>query len=594
MVSSSEEERRRIKNLLIRVGDDPKKIPGNLKGLVAVIADDMDEHKDTIHHTTIACCKHLPLKAGVFGTWLSLMNEKFRVFVHDVVRDLHREFTESLLSRNFHSSVLLLRVLFELANARAMHFHDLLSLALSLAQSSAFGAAVVVAALPWISPALVTANFAAIETIVQTVSVRLGVEHPWVGCVARMAQNAWLSEVVFRPYEMEGLREKIADLSDSLIFPFDSIDASILAGLADVSGPSVVGGGVVDDEVSYDTFLLSELIRNTISEFSAHVGECAKQILKIPVSVANFEAVVCGVVLEDMLSGGLLTELFYMRLVQVLIGLQGSVKEVYEKQLIRLVNSRISKSIGSLVLAEALAYYLTQNNYVFDWASVDLGSAETVALLTDAFTYFLRLSFHQNLLHKLPASVHALVAAEAPAAEALTGSLAAEQLETYALIREQVRVKEVELDNVKDLFVRNFELFWLALLENGSKTPTHFSKLAEVFVWCIQGHSAETLVRPLAVQWAKNPQRLEMSVQVLLRLRLLQPGQTAAGLKPDIATVSGRELGSICLAAAKVLGQVEVDAVLGVLAETNAAHDVNYLVKQVNRRTSQQAVPQAQ
>lgn len=175
MVSSSEEERRRIKNLLIRVGDDPKKIPGNLKGLVAVIADDMDEHKDTIHHTTIACCKHLPLKPGVFGTWLALMNEKFRVFVHDVVRDLHREFSEALEAKKLETSVLLLRVLFELVNARALKFPEVLAIATSLAQSSAFGSLVVVASLPWLSPALVTGNFPAVEAVVQEVSGRLGV-----------------------------------------------------------------------------------------------------------------------------------------------------------------------------------------------------------------------------------------------------------------------------------------------------------------------------------------------------------------------------------------------------------------------------------
>ena len=41
-------DRDRIKGLLIKVGDERKKVVGNIKGLVSVLQEDIDEHRDTI------------------------------------------------------------------------------------------------------------------------------------------------------------------------------------------------------------------------------------------------------------------------------------------------------------------------------------------------------------------------------------------------------------------------------------------------------------------------------------------------------------------------------------------------------------------
>jgi hypothetical protein len=211
-------------------------------------------------------------------------------------------------------------------------------------------------------------------------------------------------------------------------------------------------------------------------------------------------------------------------------------------------------------------------------------------MLRIVFEYFLSLSFHQNLTHKLPAQLHHLVVAEPPACKPVI--LSEEEQTVYRIIKEQVRVKEADVDSHRDLFLRNSDLFWLAIMDNGSKTPTHFAKLVEVYAPLIsqasQANGPGPLLKALHNFFETFPQRLEMAVLVLLKEGLATPSHVVKTLEPDLTTVSGCQLGVIALTAA--INDSSSDLVMKLLSERNQVEDVERVFQQAKKRVFPPAI----
>eukprot|EP00928_Gymnodinium_smaydae_P003259 TRINITY_DN11171_c0_g1_i1.p1 TRINITY_DN11171_c0_g1~~TRINITY_DN11171_c0_g1_i1.p1 ORF type:complete len:888 (-),score=175.77 TRINITY_DN11171_c0_g1_i1:99-2387(-) len=166
-----------------------------------------------------------------------------------------------------------------------------------------------------------------------------------------------------------------------------------------------------------DHWMLEDLMMLTMELFAEDVDECGKHIMRIPVQHSQFEAILVDTIFSQMLRlpHPTLLPLFYSRLLEVLAEKQPSIKEQIEKGFSLLCERASDIDEESLeVLGEAFGYFLMCNGYEADWSHFTGESVPFQAqrLIRRALERLQRLSFHTNLLHRLPDDVHIYVPPE--------------------------------------------------------------------------------------------------------------------------------------------------------------------------------------
>ena len=592
MTTPVEEDRKRIRNLIIRVGEDRRKIPGNIKGLCAVLVDDMEVHRDTIILTAVDCIKNIPTRSGVFGTWIALMNENFRVFVHDCIQAVHSELQQALEACDMNATRLLVRHFIELANSRALRPSAIFKLLHSiLSKPNDFTSYLVLTSILHISPEISKSFEADIEKLVTICELHasnrvstflsfcpnIGSAAPVDGltdlllAVRDFQAQALVSLVIVRPYVMEGLVEKVNSLPEELMHAeLPDLDDSVLNKLSEAPPLHIVAvsrlAPISTITLTFsDMWLLRDVMNQTIDCFSAHLGECGRQLLRIPVSAPEFEAVLADVILSRLLGLEIpsrLPRLFYVRLAIFIGTLQTSFKAVYQAALLHLVSDSPAGSVGFAV-AEALAMEISQSKFEFDLGTLSI-KPENTFVIRAAMDFLLQLSFHHNVMQKVPAALHAFMPAQPAApAEGLVPEPESAQGQFYRAVKEQVKARDgdeaavaaaIRGDDQSD----RFSLFFLALLENGSKTPAHLAKLAEGFSSTITAFGSETVVVDLIQKyWALNSQRRNLTIMVFVQLGIISLEAVLRSFSVSMDSVGNLELATLLV---RVLLSRYVDA----------------------------------
>eukprot|EP00930_Biecheleria_cincta_P033634 TRINITY_DN23300_c0_g2_i5.p1 TRINITY_DN23300_c0_g2~~TRINITY_DN23300_c0_g2_i5.p1 ORF type:complete len:594 (-),score=149.99 TRINITY_DN23300_c0_g2_i5:84-1865(-) len=173
-----------------------------------------------------------------------------------------------------------------------------------------------------------------------------------------------------------------------------------------------------------DRWVLEDYILLTIEMFGKDVEKCSEQILRIPVLHSDFEAVAVETIFSQMLRlpSPPHLPLFYLRLLEAIAEKQVTTKKLIEEAYQALFEHSAVLDEESLdVLAEAFAYHLVHSTYQADWKHFtgESVSVQGQRFIRRAMERLQRLSFHQNLIHRLPEAVHVYVPAEPVAASGL-------------------------------------------------------------------------------------------------------------------------------------------------------------------------------
>ena len=543
----TDDSRERIRSLLVKVGDERKKVVGNLRGSVSIMTEDIAEHRDTIMIALIECAKYLPTKSGVYGTWLALMNPDNRVFVSESINSLYNELRYSISDNNLAVSASIVRVLIECANAGCLSIDSIASLIRDIMVVSDCGLYIATSSVCWFSPEIALSNsevgslieeiVAAAESLtsseayrnrkaifspVQDLSDQL---ESAIEAIKFMRGNGWESEVLVRPYLMDGLALPVFESEYIHSIPRDN--TAIVDALQGKSWiPKVVFR--TDDSLNVaDRFLLEELMNNTLDLFNMSVGECSKALLRIPFVHPAFESVLSDVVVSNALIARMPG--FYQSTMHRVMLLQESVRPAFEATL-SAISSRpdVSPDI-EFALADLLAFTFVNNIKLSSYEGISSSVCEKFLILA------LRLVSVNSVQGKLEGSGLRVDSVPEPGQ-----GMPFEASDEYALVREVVRIKDGSDTEVFELLMNRmadkesgFALFVQALLENGSRTITHFTKLLELYKSVILRSldlglvsSFEQreliLVSRIFAFWSNNSFRLEKTLDLLIHNDLLR------------------------------------------------------------------------
>eukprot|EP00927_Polykrikos_kofoidii_P064887 TRINITY_DN60704_c0_g1_i1.p1 TRINITY_DN60704_c0_g1~~TRINITY_DN60704_c0_g1_i1.p1 ORF type:complete len:963 (-),score=220.44 TRINITY_DN60704_c0_g1_i1:62-2572(-) len=208
--------------------------------------------------------------------------------------------------------------------------------------------------------------------------------------------------------------------------------------------------GADDDMALHDRWILEDYMLTTIETFNQDVEECATQILRIPIMHPQFEAIVVETVFSQMLRlpNPPMVPLFYGRLLLALGEKQASLRRLVRRTFRVLCERAPELDEDCLqVLAEAFAYHLMLNNYEADWAPFN---ADAVPVLTQrlarrSLERLQRLSWHENLLHRLPESIHVYI----PPEPVPMTDLPIQAKPEYDRMMTLVRIKDADEKNVR-------------------------------------------------------------------------------------------------------------------------------------------------
>ncbi|KAF4691612.1 hypothetical protein FOZ60_015192 [Perkinsus olseni] len=229
---------------IVKVGEEKKKIPGNLKGLSIGLEEDIVPHKQVMQDTVMECVTYLPQKTSVYAAWLGLLVRPHRVFVTELV-DRAAELLGDCSS--VLAMKILMRFLVELANCRCVLFDSVLAVIQELVElrnseevhNKEMPVYAALHGLLVISSALYKDNKEAVDAIIGiaeemkkgraerrsklascvAASSEFVQEDDFdrlVGAVVSMRDQVWRAEeskespVLLRPYEMAGLAPKLA------------------------------------------------------------------------------------------------------------------------------------------------------------------------------------------------------------------------------------------------------------------------------------------------------------------------------------------------------------------------------------------------
>ena len=567
-ISMADDPRERIRSLLIKIGDERKKVAGNLKGSVAIMKEDIGEHRETIMISLIECAKYLPTKAGIYGTWLALMNPDNRVFVSESINGLYSELRYAVTDGNLEIACCLLRVLIECANAGCLSVSSVVTVLRNIYTASCaagfssgdFGLYLVGSSVCWFSPALAqnnpevtslveeieqgleawtsTPSYQSRKDIVSSIQGFPDQLESVIGAIKTMRTNGWESEVLIRPYLIEGIT--IPSVEAEFVHSVPSDDSSLYELIVQQKFVPLVFYRRSTPLTAGDQYILEETISSTLKLFGQSVGECAKALLRIPFLHSSFEAVLSDVVVSRSLylPGG-----FYQSTIHRIMLLQESVKPAFI--------STVS-GILSLDLAADAQFALLE--------TVVFASLNNISVL-DIVEKFSVEKFTALAVRAMPANViHSKLGLTYEVPEPGMG-VAFEPSDDYSRVREAVRIKDGSEVEVIELLVNRLEnreaafgLFVQALVENGSRTVTHFAKLLDMYQSIIHRSmdlglvsSIEqrelTIVSKIFGFWlGSNSFRLEKSLDQLLNANVLSVHSIITSMPIDAESLTTYKL----------------------------------------------------
>jgi hypothetical protein len=557
----AEQVRERIRGLLVKVGDERKKAVGNIKGLVSVLQEDMSDQRDTIMISLIECAKYLPTKAGVYGTWLALMNPNNRVFVSETVNGLYSELRYAIMENNLVVSCCLIRVLIECANTGCVSVTSVVAFLRKLLEScsksgfrkSEFGLYLVISCLPWFSSQTVNNNAEVSQLIQSTLTLvsqlvtlgeyqqRRDLVSPLAGfpdklesalnAVDSLKASGWENMVLIRPYMMEGLMDQLPIPTPEFIHSVPTDDETLFDSIA--SGRKFVPPVIIstatasgeDQPLSLaEVFLLQELLDNTVSQFHQSVGECGKALLRIPVIHSQFEPVLVDVLVSRSLMSTNLVPAYYHSLIHRCLVLQESLKPHLEAAIVLLSNQSLTED-KQFALADLMTFLLTNNTKLERLTEVP------AVVLSKFMEVSIRLNFINSLQTKISESLQSFLPPEPGSGNGF--NMSDSELEAYQQMKEVVRIKdgsEVEvLQIIQGQGDEGFRLFIHALVEN-ARTITHLLRLLDLYRNLVRTQARSDEEREAAILdavfafWSNNNEfRLEKSCDIFLSEGFVTP-----------------------------------------------------------------------
>lgn len=561
-ISMTEQVRDRIRGLLVKAGDDRKKALGNIRGLVAVLQEDMADHRETIMISLIECGKYLPTKSGIYGSWLALMNPTNRVFVSETINGIFSELRYTVAEGKLEVASCLLRLLIDCANSGCLSSSSLFAVMRSIVQYSVaagfkraeFGLYLVASSLPWISPATAMGDAsmsALIEEVIAGVSnlttlaeyqARKALVSPYLGLrdrletamerLVQLRESGWESDVLIRPYLMEGISEQLATAALAGPEFVHSVPTDDLSLFESIARQQHIPRVFLEGSNFPERFELTEILSNTIDLMSQSVGECAKALLRIPYVNESFESCLVDVILSRSIS--IQPRAFYHSLMHRVIVLQESVKVHLEGALVDLCSLKELSEETEFAIAELICFLFTNNDLNLNESLMKMRPE----ILSKFLQLTLRLAFPNTVRGKLVESLHYLLTEDKELGAGVSVERSeADQIE-FQKVKESVRIKDGSEIELTDLLMSvslksNAYAFLIeALVENGSKTITHFTRLLELYGGIVRravelgfvGSEEEreaVLLWAVFSYWTKNSLRLEKCVELLFRQNLV-------------------------------------------------------------------------
>lgn len=453
-------DKERIRRLLITIGDDvTKKVAGQIRGLAGALEDDVDAHGALLHETVLDCVKHLPLKTGIYAAFLARMRAKHADWCNDFVPQVMEALRAAVRTGQSSTAQLLLRFLVALGNCGELGItavctllQEVLALSEGLrpAKGGDLGVFLALGSLPFVSPAAYAKSKEKIEELInQATAGYLATRNAQWKPVLRVLQNddrpdglealvhalksqkeaEWRSVTVMHPPGFEPVLEVAEGHAalPALGVTADEVRKSKVRVQIPLSSPRLMktqDDGADDDLSLHDRWVLEDYLVTTIEMFGRDVEECTKQVLRIPVFHPQFETILVEMIFLQMLRLPSPNQLplFYSRLLETVMQKQDTTRPLVKQCFKALIQRAPDLDEEGLdVLSEAFAYHLMLNGYEADWSlfTGDNVSDPALRFVRRTLERLQRLSFHQNLLHRLPEALHVYVPPEPLAATGL-------------------------------------------------------------------------------------------------------------------------------------------------------------------------------
>eukprot|EP00929_Paragymnodinium_shiwhaense_P111769 TRINITY_DN80058_c0_g1_i1.p1 TRINITY_DN80058_c0_g1~~TRINITY_DN80058_c0_g1_i1.p1 ORF type:complete len:873 (-),score=282.30 TRINITY_DN80058_c0_g1_i1:42-2660(-) len=452
-------DRTRIRKLIITLGDDTsKKISSQIKGLAGAFEDDMELHGEIILETVLSCVQYLPLKTGIYAALVVRLAEKHDRWAASLVDSALQDIRVTLRSGKSSASQLMARFFVCLGNCGYLGLSNVvdflkevaaLSTGLKAAKGGDFGAYLLLTSLPYLSQAAFKLVTDGVDSLLANAGAYLEArEASWkqvirpgvveeggppaldrmealAKALKGMREGEWTSQAILHvPGFTPSLEGKAGAPKLALQVTAEDVKKSKFRFLPPLCPPRIITSSFADDGADdqlaeHDRWFLEDNVLLTIEYFTADVEECCKQILRIPVMHPHFEAVVVELVFSQMmrLPTPPALPIFYTRILEGMGAKQESMKKFVDQGYMALYSG---KAFGELdeecldILAEGFAYHLMQHSYEANWEPFLVDNAPTVStrFIRRTLQRLQRLSFHQNLLHRLPEALHVFMPPE--------------------------------------------------------------------------------------------------------------------------------------------------------------------------------------
>ena len=329
-------------------------------------------------------------------------------------------------------------------------------------------------------------------------------------CLQSLRSTEWDSAVLIRPYLMdEAIATTLASSEDA--HPMGSILTAFKPFVPPVFVQTGPGMGSLSEQ-----WILEELMFNTISLFDKSVGECTKALLRIPVVHDQFEHVLVDVLISASLNISSVPRAFYHSVLHRATVLQESIKPVIP---VALHGVPTEGCVDTEWLLADLISFLVGNNMPMP---ADLSQS----ILQKIASISIRTQFANSLQPKI---------SSIPIEDPPMGAPFVEDTEAYRSMKEIVRIKdgsELEVLGALKSSVSSYPLFLHALLENGSRTITHLTRLLELYGSIVtnahthgfvasKSEGQEMLANTTFLFWKNNEFRLEKNIEIFLKNKMI-------------------------------------------------------------------------
>jgi len=399
------------------------------------------------------CVQNLPLNTAILGAWVARMSDKHQSWVSSVISHSLDELRSSLQAGRTVQAQLLLRFIIILGNTQVLGLMSVMALlqeVLALSEGMKpskggdFGVFLTLASLPYISSSAYAKVADEVDSIQTKAVAYLQTRDPkwkpllrWLkseelpdrlealpAALRVQSETKWSSQTIFHvpgfESSMEG-RDGIPSLTPLGVTADDIRKNKIRFQVPLVSSRVLTGklqkDGADDHMADHDRWALEDVIICTMETFGRDVEECSKQLLRIPVLHPHFEPIIVETTFSQMLRlpSPPMLPFFYSRLLEALVDKQRSIKQYVEQMFTYLFERTSDLDEDCLeILSDVFAFHLMRNNYETDWSPFTGTevAVQSQRFIRRVFERLLRLSFHQNLLHRLPDSLHIYVPPE--------------------------------------------------------------------------------------------------------------------------------------------------------------------------------------